>query len=215
MKLNYLILFVLLIASSFAGLVLLCFKTLADKKKVSVIVLTVLSLLVSEVLLLLTPSLPDKANNLIAHQLTQVELMLNNNKAGLTDQVLDPSSLQVVLSDSKEMLAKANSDSPAGWIVQLIGAHKFTKALESVVTNTDGYLSHFQATGTPLTIHNIFVYTQQQVQAPILKAVRVLQILILVLALILYVVCLIVYFLVRDEAMSDPKIIMGATSQES
>lgn len=215
MKLIYLILFALLIAVAFAGIVLLCIKALDLKKRVGVIVIAVLSLLITETLLLLTPSLPDKANNLIEQELTQVELMLNNSTAGLTDQVLDPSSLQEVLSDSKSLLSKANSDSPAGWVVQLIGARKFTKALETIAMNTDGHLSHFQATGTPLTIHNLFEYTQEQVQQPIQKAVRALQIVILILALVLFVVCIIVFFVVRNDAMSDPKIIMGTPVQES
>lgn len=209
MKLIYLILFALLIVATFVGVIYLSVKTLPNKKKVGIIAFAVLSLLVTEVLLLSTPSLPDKANNLITHELTQVEHLLNSTKAGFTDQVLDPCSLQLVLSNSEELLSKANSDSPAGWIVQLIGARKFTKMLEAVVKDTDGHLSHFQTTGTPITIHNIFVYTQQQVQTPILKTTRVLQILVLVLALALLVVCVIVYFLIRNDAMSDPQIIMG------
>lgn len=162
-----------------------------------------------------TSSLPDKANNLIEQELTQVELMLNNTKAGLTDQVLDPSSLQELLSDSKRLLAKANSDSPAGWVVQLIGARKFTKALETIATDTDGLLTHFQTSGIPLTIHNIFEYAQEQVQLPIQKTVRTLHMVILVLALVLFAICIIVFFLVRNGAMSDPQIIMGTSSTDN
>lgn len=162
-----------------------------------------------------TSSLPDKANNLIEQELTQVELMLNNTKAGLTDQVLDPSSLQELLSDSKSLLAKANSDSPAGWVVQLIGARKFTKALETIATDTDGLLTHFQTSGIPLTIHNIFEYAQEQVQLPIQKTVRTLHMVILVLALVLFAICIIVFFLVRNGAMSDPQIIMGTSSTDN
>lgn len=162
-----------------------------------------------------TSSLPDKANNLIEQEITQVELMLNTTSAGLTEQVLDPTSLQEVLSDSKSLLAKANSDSPEGWVVQLIGARKFTKALETVVADTDGIITHFQANGIPLTIHNIFVYTQEQVQQPIQKTVRTLQIVILILALVLFVVCIIVFFLIRGGAMSDPQIIMGTPSTDN
>ncbi len=162
-----------------------------------------------------TSSLPDKANNLIKQELTQVELMLNNTKAGLTDQVLDPSSLQELLSDSKSLLAKANSDSPAGWVVQLIGARKFTKALETIATDTDGLLTHFQTSGIPLTIHNIFEYAQEQVQLPIQKTVRTLHMVILVLALVLFAICIIVFFLVRNGAMSDPQIIMGTSSTDN
>ena len=162
-----------------------------------------------------TSSLPDKANNLIEQELTQVELMLNNTKAGLTDQVLDPSSLQELLSDSKRLLAKANSDSPAGWVVQLIGARKFTKALETIATDTDGLLTHFQTSGIPLTIHNIFEYAQEQVQLPIQKTVRTLHMVILVLALVLFAICIIVFFFVRNGAMSDPQIIMGTSSADN
>lgn len=177
--------------------------------------LLLLSIAVALVGVIWVPLLPDKANHMIAQELTQVELMLNNTSAGLTEQVLDPTSLQEVLSDSKSLLAKANSDSPAGWVVQLIGARKFTKALETVVTDTDGIITHFQASGIPLTIHNIFEYTQEQVQQPIQKTVRILQILVFVLALALFVVCIIVFFIVRGGAMSDPQIIMGTPSTDN
>lgn len=211
MKLIFLILFALLIAAAFAGVIYLCVKTLEQKSKIVLIAFAAISLIVSEVLLFSTPSLPQKANGVITLQLANAENRLNSMQAGLTTQVLDPTALQQTLSDSQKLLSKANTDTPAGWIVRIIGARKYTQLMETAVSNSTEYIHHFEATNTPLTLHNIFSYTQEQIQASISKAVRGLQIAILILALVLLVVCVICYFAIRHDALSDPQIIMGQT----
>lgn len=209
MKLIYLILFAMMIAVLFASMVVLCLKTLEQKQKVWVIILAIISLIVSDSLLIATHSLPEKANELIAVELVKVEATLNKTQVGFTDQVLDPSSLQTTLADSKQLLSYANTDTSVGWIVRLIGARKFTQMLENIVCNTDDFITAFQATGEQVTIHNVLTYTQKQIKSPISNAVRTLQIVILVLSGVLFIICIICYFIVRSGAMNDAKIVMG------
>lgn len=209
MKLIYLILFALLIAALFISIVVLCLKTLENKQKVWVIILAIISLIVSDTLLIATHSLPEKANKLIALELVNVESMLNNTQPGLIDQVMDPSSLRATLADSKQLLSQVNADTSVGWIVRLIGARKFTQTLENIACNTDDFIAAFQATGQPVTIHNVLTYTQEQMDSPILKAVRTLQIVILILSGVLFIICIICYFIVRSGAMNDAQIVIA------
>lgn len=209
MKLIYLILFAILIAAIFVSIIMLCLKTLEQKKKIGIIALTIICLLVSETLLIASCSLPKKVSSLITYELNHAEQLLNSTQAGLTDQVMNPTSLQSTLAESKELLSKANADTPAGLIVRLIGARKYTQLMQRIVTNTDDYLTHFQNTNTPLTIHNMFLYTQEQIQSSILTTVRVLQIIVLIFAFILSIGCIIVYFIIRNDAMSEPQITFG------
>lgn len=209
MKLIYLILFALLIAALFISIVVLCLKTLENKQKVWVIILAIISLIVSDTLLIATHSLPEKANKLIALELVNVESMLNNTQPGLIDQVMDPSSLRATLADSKQLLSQVNADTSVGWIVRLIGARKYTKALENIACNTDDFIAAFQATGQPVTIHNVLTYTQEQMDSPILNAVRTSQIVILILSGVLFIICIICYFIVRSGAMNDAQIVIA------
>lgn len=209
MKLIYVILFAILIAVLFISIVVLCLKTLEQKQKAWVIILAILSLVVTDSLFIATHSLPEKVDHLIAVELDNVESMLNNTQPGLTDQVMDPSSLQTTLADSKQLLSHANTDTSVGWIVRLIGARKYTKALEKIVCNTDDFIAAFQATGQPVTIHNVLTYTQEQMDSPILNAVRTLQIVILILSGVLFIICIICYFIVRSGAMNDAQIVIA------
>jgi len=162
----------------------------------SIIILTTLLL---ATLFIASAFIPKKINQFIDFEIGQVESQINQISPDYTQQVLNAETIKNLISDSKQIRSYLNNNDEVNFIVRSIGVNAYISYLEDFCDNINLYLNEFETTNTPFTLHNIFLSLKEKSQTPILKATKIIEIIILVLAFIVNLALTIWAFAIKKE----------------
>ena len=162
----------------------------------SIIILTTLLL---AALFIASAFIPKKINQFIDFEIGQVESQINQISPDYTRQVLNAETIKNLISDSKQIRSYLNNNDEVNFIVRSIGVNAYISYLEDFCDNINLYLNEFETTNTPFTLHNIFLSLKEKSQTPILKATKIIEIIILVLAFIVNLALTIWAFAIKKE----------------
>lgn len=162
----------------------------------SIIILTTLLL---ATLFIASAFIPKKINQFIDFEIGQVESQINQISPDYTQQVLNAETIKNLISDSKQIRSYLNNNDEVNFIVRSIGVNAYISYLEDFCDNINLYLNEFETTNTPFTLHNIFLSLKAKSQTPILKATKIIEIIILVLAFIVNLALTIWAFAIKKE----------------
>lgn len=164
---------------------------------------TILATLIVTFLFAGSSFLPKKINRFIDYEMVYIENQINQISPDYTQKVLDTETVNKLISDSRQIRSYLESNEEVGFVVRNIGVGAYLSYLENFVENVDFYLYEFESTGTPFTLHNIFLSIKDKSQQPILKTVKIIEIIILVFGLIVNVLLLIWAVALKKGWMGD------------
>ncbi len=196
----YVVIFALLIVA--VPTIIIWFLILPLKKSTKKNILfaaTILTAILLITLFIASAFIPKKINQFIDFEIGQVENQINQISPDYTQQVLNAETIKNLISDSKQIRSYLNSNDDVNFLVRIIGINAYISYLEEFANNINLYLNEFETTNTPFTLHNIFLSLKEKSQTPILKATKIIEIIILVLAFIVNLALIIWSFAVKKE----------------
>lgn len=196
----YVVIFALLIVA--VPTIIIWFLILPLKKSTKKNILfaaTILTAILLITLFIASAFIPKKINQFIDFEIGQVENQINQISPDYTQQVLNAETIKNLISDSKQIRSYLNSNDDVNFLVRIIGINAYISYLEEFANNINLYLNEFETTNTPFTLHNIFLSLKEKSQTPILKATKIIEIIILVLAFIVNLALTIWAFAIKKE----------------
>lgn len=176
------ILFALLALAATAALI----KCLLWKLRVSsegklLIAATVAVTLLFEGLFIASSFIPKTIDKVLTRGIAELETSLEETSPGYIHRELSTEEIKSVISDSRRIKASIENDAKAGFIVRAAGLDTYIRYLDRFGEGINANLQEFEASGTPFTLHNIFIATQDKIKGPAATAAKTVQIVLLVL----------------------------------
>lgn len=161
------------------------------------------------ILLIHSAFIPNKINSMLTESCNYMEQQINIIQPDYTDKVLDNSTLKELIKNEKHISVYLNENDTANLFIRLVGVKSYLVALDAIVSNMDEHLCYFEKNNIPLTLHNIFEYTQEISQQYIIKVVKILQWLIVSLAMLLYLAWIILFCAIKYNWIEKPTVTYG------
>lgn len=138
------------------------------------------------IVFIIAGAIPRTSARLIGKTIETVETQINEISPGYTDTVLDKESLEAFLENGQMINDSVSADPRISMILDATGTKVFSKYLGNFIDDIDGTLAEFDTAGTPFTLHNIFISLQEMAVPLIITSTKVLQVVIIVIALIIF-----------------------------
>lgn len=210
------VLFALLVPALFILFIWFLIAPMSSSYKPWLIAIAIIGLILCEGLFILAARIPSNADKLIETSIAGMEEHINQINPDYVNKELPTADIQNILKDTK-MLDSYIDDAPnARLVVRLIGAGAYIQYVTSFSKSIDANIEEMKAEGIPVTIHTVFERIHQKSEAPILKATKILEIIVLVITGILLLALLIVWaYLKKDAAYLDsPRVTVIEPSDE-
>jgi len=208
MNLIYIILLTLALIAICVGLVFLALRQLSSYKGLLIAADVVLGLVFC-ILLILSVFIPQRVNSMLTESCEYMEQQINIIQPDYTNKVLDDSTLKELMQNEKHISVYLNENDTASLMVRLIGVKSYLKTLDAFISNMDDHLYYFEKNNIPLTLHNIFGYTQEVSQIAIIKVVKIIQWIIVVFAILFYMLWLLLFCAIKYEWIEKPTTTYG------
>jgi len=210
MNILYVILLTLALAAICVGFVFLTIRQLSVHKA-WLIAADVIIGLVFCMLMIWSVLIPKRINAMMAASCEYMEQQINIIQPDYSNNVLDAGTIKELMQTEKHFSIYLHENDTANLVVRLIGGQSYLRAMDAVVSNMDSHLSYFEQNSIPLTLHNILAYTQDISQPAIFKVVKILQWVIVALAVLLYLVWILVFCAIKFEWINKPSVTYGET----
>lgn len=208
MNLIYVILFTFALIAICVGLVFLALRQLSSYVG-WLIAADVMLGLISCTLLILSAFIPQRVNSMLTESCEYMEQQINIIQPDYTNKVLDDRTLKELMQNEKHVSVYLNENDTVSLMVRLVGVKSYLKTLDAIISNMDDHLYYFETNNIPLTLHNIFGYTQEVSQTTILKVVKIIQWIIVVFAILLYLLWLLLFCAIKYEWIEKPTTTYG------
>ena len=200
MKIVYVVLFSLLIVAVI-GLVawFLIWQKLHGANKKILFSVAVAGAVLFVVLLALTACIPSKADKYLALGIETIEKNLNTISDDYVNKEMDAEQIKASLAEYRQIETYLSENNEAGLVIRLISAGAYIRYFKQFVNSIDANISDMQANGTPITIHNVLLRLQDKSAAPIVKATKILEIVIIVLAFVFALILIIASAILQHD----------------
>ncbi len=208
MNIIYIILLNLALLAICVGLVFLTLRQMTTYKGWLIAADVVVGLLFCP-LLIHSAFIPKKVNTMLTESCIYMEQQINIIQPNYTEKVLDDSTIKELIKNEKHISVYLNENDTANLFIRLVGVRSYLIALDAIVSNMDEHLCYFEKNNIPLTLHNIFEYTQEISQQYIIRAVKILQWLIVSLAMLSYLAWIILFCAIKYNWIEKPTVTYG------
>lgn len=208
MNIVLIVFFAILIAAAFAGVGYLGYE-LQHKDKWWIVALAAVCAVVGEALFVAAACIPSKATQLLADSFERTEMSINTLLPGQTNKVMTTNEIKTILSDTKATTGYIKENEAIGWVSRTVGVSVYVDVIDNFLDSSEQSIRYFEENNIPFTIHNIFEKLQRDAQGYILGAAKVLEIVVLVVALLVAVALLVFYLLVKKGALDAPAVVFG------
>lgn len=173
----------ILIAATFVGIFFYSRGIKNQTYRIIINIVTCVSLILSLTLIIASAFIPKSANKLITNGIQHIETTFDEQQEGLSQQEMSIEEIQTAIQNAKQVTDDINETIDGNLILRLIAQKSFVNTLSKTLTDlNEQHIGYFETNDLPLTIDNILLYTQQQVQAPIHKWTKVIQITCIIIA---------------------------------
>jgi hypothetical protein len=195
MKTIFIIIFILLVATVAALIIKQLFLPMqsSTEKKIFIAV-TIIGTFLFELLFIAATFIPSKADKLLSQGIVALENNINKVSPNYTNEVLDAKKIESFISDTKQIRYYLNENDEASFVLKLIGVGVYISYAEDFCEHIEDYFIDFQKSEVPFTLHNIFDFLHKKTAAPILHTTKIIEIIILSIALLFYIILYVFYF---------------------
>lgn len=213
MNLFYVILFAILIALV-PGLYIwkLFLPIESTKEKGIYIAVAAICFLILETGFIATAMLPGKINNIIDEAIVGVESYVTSIDSTFMDKPLDAKQLKDVIANSKQMKYELEDNQDVNWIISLIGVNAYLESMEDFADNIESYVTRFENDNIEFTFRNALAYVKQDIQPAIYFVTKVIEIIVLIIAFIVFAAIGVVYVGRKKgwfDSLGSPKVVYG------
>jgi len=168
-----------------------------------VFVVLILGTIIFETLFIVSACIPNKVNVILSESIINIENQMNEISEEYTDQVLDSEKVKALISDSKQIRSYLDNRSDVNFFIEIIGINTYIAYLEDFRDEVDKHLQEFEASGTPFTLHNIFDYLLEQSKTPVLKATKIIEIIVLVCCALFLICVVVAVYLIKNGHLTS------------
>lgn len=215
MKIIFIVLFSLLLLAATALVIWYMLLRLKGSERIILSVIAGVGMAIVLTLLILAACIPSKADQLLTLGIHRIEAEINNVTPGYTNQAMTAEQLEKALSNTKQWETALEEDNETTLAIQLIGAGAYMNYLKDFLKSVDANVAEMQAAGTDITIHNVLLRLQDKSRAPILKASKVIEVIIIVLGFVLILSLIIAWAILRNEEKNGPKVVLAVDEEKA